>query len=159
MVFLSGCPGKRGGKWKGQVVVEKQGNCIWWSISKNTKGQRVCKVSVYAGQVCLVCHQVSVSGGPSDFSDRPTHLSCFAPVSAQPSPLSCQHMQWMAICLSSSSRMSKSRRGTMRGRDKWQGSESGLFLKAVSYPSIKRKKKTSVIVFGGEVKREGCGSE
>lgn len=44
-----------------------------------------------------------------------------------------QNMQWRAVCLSSSSRMSKSRRGKMRGGDKVTGVTVGVaFLKAIS---------------------------
>lgn len=53
--------------------------------------------------------------------------------SAVTSPVACWHMQWMAICLSSSSRMSKSRRGKMRRRDNVTGvTVRVVFLEAIS---------------------------
>ena len=91
--------------------------------------------------------------GPSKFFQTPkTQLSSFPPVSAPISPIARQHMQWMAICLSSSSTMSKSRRGKMRGRDKMTGvtvrvvfSSPDSFLKHLPW-------------FWGEVRKEGPGS-
>lgn len=51
------------------------------------------------------------------FGDSMSVLNSFFRVSVAMSPVAGQHMQWMAICLSSS-RMSKSRRGKMSARDK-----------------------------------------